>query len=174
MIRVLFGKVAMLASFMVAPAGLAPLAFPIWPVVLLIATAPTWMIFAYYILRLPFSHALTRAKVVFVNLCIAAIEFLATPITGNGLTSSSSRDLTTLRTASDGLGTHPLPTFEVEFLTTDWAGCQFDLLSSIGTLTTPRAKKHTAFAPLNVAGVFVYLFAAIFAVDYLSHTWIIT
>ena len=169
MVRLTLGQVAGLAGIVVALSCLSALAFPSWAIVLFIAAAPAGVIFTGQILRLPFAHTLSRAKVVFVDLCIFATKLFAAPITSNYLTSPSQYNHSAFRTTSNSASPFSPVRFCIKLFSASWAASEHFLLFSVGTLAFPRAKENTALASFNIAIVFVLLFATIFTTGFSSH-----
>lgn len=83
MIGFLLSEVTTLASQVVSFPGLTPATYPCRAVIRLIPSFPGIGIFANFVNGLPFPHALSVAKVMFVNVGIASAHFFTAIIAVN-------------------------------------------------------------------------------------------
>lgn len=150
-----------LTGIIITLSGLSPVITPILTIIWLIATLPSWAIFACHILRLPFAHTFTGTKITILNLGIFSPKPFTTLRTIYNLTSPSKISKTAFVTASDFSGPceHILSVgLCVKFLTANWASQRFSLFRSIltvaGTVTEPKVSLVVVYAAWFALNVF--------------------
>lgn len=154
-VEVGFMQPAALANAIVALVCLFALCFPIWAVIVAVAAAPTVAVLAHHVLRLPFAHAITAAKVMLFYVSVLARKFCSAVVASNDLAFPTQQDAFALVAARNGFGLlqslGQSVWFGIEGFGAYGADSVSHLLFSVGFLAIVCAKPKPRFVTFDEA-----------------------